>query len=136
MGEVEEARLDGIKAALSQAAKSSPSFYLNLKDVGFFRRNKGDILWVGVDGDMEKLTGLHKTVDRCLRGIGFKGDSRPFKPHITIARGVRLDNDAIEFIKGIALDDNGFKVDRISLMSSVLHRQGPIYSGVGTFRLT
>ncbi len=134
MGEVEETRLDQIKAVLSQVAKKSSPFFLNLKDIGFFRRSKDDILWVGVGRDVETLVELYKTIDHGLRDIGFKGDNKPYKPHITIARDVRLDQAGIEALKNIVLGDNSFMVDRISLVSSVLHRQGPVYSYIGTFR--
>lgn len=47
---------------------------------------KARLLWLGVQGDIEKLALLSKSLNERLNELGFEIEKRGFKPHLTIAR--------------------------------------------------
>ena len=75
----ETPRLAEAKAALD-SVKAFP-FRVALERTGSF----GDVFWVGTrrDSDMDALA---EKVRNALRGAGFHIDSKPFRPHVTVAR--------------------------------------------------
>jgi 2'-5' RNA ligase len=59
---------------------------LDLNGVGkFVSRDGGTILWAGVRASAE-LTGLHAAIGSALSETGFRPESRPYSPHVTLAR--------------------------------------------------
>jgi len=88
---------------------------LIFNSIGYFKRNGGDIWWVGINSN-DKLFNLQKQLTSALINSGFKLEQRPYKPHITIARRVKL----YEKIDKYTIMDSSFStnVDSISLMLS------------------
>lgn len=68
-----------------QAVRAS-EFTLTISGVGQFRgRDNSVICWAGVKPSIE-LTELHRDVGDALGQVGFTPETRPFSPHITLAR--------------------------------------------------
>jgi len=44
------------------------------------------VFWVGVGGEMDKLSRLQQNIDSALAALGFAKEERPFVPHLTLAR--------------------------------------------------
>ncbi|WP_027341863.1 RNA 2',3'-cyclic phosphodiesterase [Hamadaea tsunoensis] len=101
LGELDEARLDEVEAALGKVAAAWPADHtgllpLQVADGGRFNSGETTILWAGLHGDMGSLTDLVSKVDRSLRGAGLPATGRPFRPHLTLARcGDRLSEDEV-----------------------------------------
>lgn len=64
---------------------------------GRFGRGRFTILWAGLQGDVQALHALARTIRSELRRARLPYDERPFKPHFTIARpGERVARTAID----------------------------------------
>jgi 2'-5' RNA ligase len=96
---------------------------------------------VAINGEIAKLSRLQQRIDSLLTSCGFLKESRPFVPHLTLAR--LKDSISLEekrkigvFIKSLQLEA-GFPFDAkaVSLMRSQLMLTGAIYSCLFTAKL-
>lgn len=84
IGATSESRLEEIKTALA-SVKIAP-FSVRFAGVGFFPSAKaGRVFWAGVDGG-DELPHLASTIDSILEKLGFPCETRPYHPHLTLAR--------------------------------------------------
>lgn len=84
IGETDDQTAEAIKISL--AATGGAPFQLAMSGVGHFpRRGEPRILWVGMRWD-DHLTLLQQGVELAVQQAGVPGETRPFAPHITIAR--------------------------------------------------
>lgn len=125
-----------ITQAMADAAQGIPPFHLEVKHLGVFPNlNRVQVAWVGVHGEIDKLSQLQQRLDSNLSRLGFAPEGRPFTPHLTIAR-VRDNSSPTErqaigqLIATTRFEGGAFTVDAISLMKSQLTRQVPIYSRI------
>jgi 2'-5' RNA ligase len=77
-------------AAVALERSAFAPFPLLIDRIGRFRKDRGDVWWAGVQEDSE-LVELHRTLTAELRAAGFDLEDRPFRPHITLTRGVKGD---------------------------------------------
>ena len=81
------ARLDAVIAAMEEAADSAPSFSLSIHSLGAFPGLTAPrVLWAGVQGDLAPLLKLQTRLEVSLAARGFPKETRPFSPHLTLAR--------------------------------------------------
>lgn len=84
LGEVDEARLEGLTAALARIR--TPEFSLRLVGTGCFPgRQHPRVLWVGVERE-PRLEALAARVRTALLAQGIPQEERHFSAHITLAR--------------------------------------------------
>jgi 2'-5' RNA ligase len=70
---------------------------LRLGGGGRFGRGRFTVLWVGVLGDVAALRRLADASRRELRRARLPYDSRPLRPHLTLARpGDRIDRESVD----------------------------------------
>ncbi len=111
LGEVAPARVDYVKRAMDSVAAAP--FTLSLQGLGSFKREGGDLWWIGVDGG-SALTALQTQLHVSLSAQGFTIEKRQYKPHLTLAREVHLrENAALPQFAPIQV-----LADKISLMKS------------------
>ena len=142
LGNVAVDRIGEITGAMEAAAQGIPPFHLEVKELGVFPNlRRVQVVWVGVSGEVDKLGQLQQCLESRLAHLGFTPESRPFTPHLTLARlrnGVSVD-ERQRFGKLIA--GTGFEatcaieVEAISLMRSQLTREGAIYSRISSVGL-
>lgn len=141
LGSITTDRTGGIIRAMDEAAQAVPPFHLEIKDLGVFPNLKRvQIVWVGISGEIDKLGQLQQRIESNLAPLGFASESRPFAPHLTLAR---LRNQASpderqgfgQLIAGTRFEAGTIKVDAISLMRSQLTRTGAIHSRISSSRL-
>jgi RNA 2',3'-cyclic 3'-phosphodiesterase len=64
-----------------------PAFRVVFGGVGAFSsRGRPNVIWLGVTEGREPLSELHSIVGHRLKGVGCELDTRPFSPHLTLAR--------------------------------------------------
>ncbi len=135
LGNVAVSRIGEVTAAMKDAAGEISPFRLEVKELGAFPNlRRVQVVWVGFSGELDKLARLQQQIEESLAHLGFTRESRPFTPHLTLAR-VR-DRASFEerqlFGRVIANAgpemDYTFAVNSISLMKSQLTREGAIYS--------
>ena len=85
LGQVEAGRMDEL--LLLGDRMSVRSFELVLDQLGHFARPR--VLWVGPASVPAELWNLHGDLAQGLRDGGFAPESRPYQPHVTLARKVR-----------------------------------------------
>jgi 2'-5' RNA ligase len=84
VGEVSDTLVEEIKIAL--ASVEAEPFVVRFAGVGFFPNPKAArVFWAGVDGG-DNLPRLASTIDAALGKLGFPRESKPYHPHLTLAR--------------------------------------------------
>ena len=88
LGECDAKQTAAAKSAMD-AARFEP-FHLTIERVGRFRRDGGDVFWVGVRED-KPLLDLQRDLTEKLIVAGFSLDKRKYNPHVTLGREVIAD---------------------------------------------
>ncbi|MFC2048466.1 RNA 2',3'-cyclic phosphodiesterase [Chloroflexota bacterium] len=141
LGNIAVDRTGEITRAIEEAAQGISSFLLEVKDLGVFPNFKRvQVAWVGMSGDIDKLGQLQQNIESSLARLSFASESRPFAPHLTIARlrdRASLDEQQKfgQLIAETRFEAGTFRVDAISLMKSQLTREGAIYSRISSVQL-
>jgi 2''-5'' RNA ligase len=111
----ETQRVEDIRHAMD-AARAEP-FALKIGGLGRFKRQGGDIYWMGVEQN-PALTAIYDRLYDELKRSGFRLESRPYKPHLTLAREVVLRNSFDQSAFGKAFPPMTVQAEKISLMKS------------------
>jgi len=121
LGEVSMAD-SGHLSSIIKEVEGDP-FEIKLKGLGSFRRGRSALWWVGIDNSPPLLDYRERLCNRLLEE-GYDFDQRPFRPHITIARQVVVDDNTPPLTSS-----KGYKtgVTRISLMESDYHTYREVY---------
>ncbi len=134
LGDTDTAQTARIVAAMTLAARDCPGVSLTAKDIGVFPDLKRPrVVWAGVNGQLEILKNLQRTLDDHLADLGFPKDRRTFSAHLTMGRvkgkivSARM-KAAIDGLKGS--ESEPFEVDRIVLFKSELRPTGAVYTQV------
>lgn len=108
-------RADDIKKVLDGI--DIETFDLSIGGFGSFRREGGEICWIGVQKSGE-LTNLYEKLSTKLGNAGFAIEKREYKPHLTLGREVILEKsfDRAGFER--TLPQIRMKVSEIFLMKS------------------
>ncbi len=137
LGSIDIDRTGEITRAMETAVQGISPFHLEVKDLGVFPNlRRVQVVWVGIRGEVDKLAQLQKHIESALAPLGFAPESRPFTPHLTLARlrdwaslddrqgfGQLIASTRFELVYTI-------EVDAINLMRSQLTREGAIYSRI------
>jgi 2'-5' RNA ligase len=131
-----------ITRAMEEAVPGISPLHLEVRELGVFPHlRRVQVAWVGISGEVDKLIQLQKRIETALTPLGFAPESRPFTPHLTLAR---LRDQASpderqrfgQFIASTKFDVSyAIEVDAISLMRSQLTREGAIYSRISSVEL-
>ena len=88
LGKLNEKQVETAKAIVNSMEDNS--FVLTFNRISRFRpSSSGDIVWVGPE-DHSQLSKLHTELEKKLKKSDFDLDERPFTPHVTLARGVKI----------------------------------------------
>lgn len=117
LGNVEDGPAAALLAAL--AAIHQPAFTIDLAKGGCFPSpRRPNVLWIGVEPS-RPLDALHAAVARVLADGGLAVESRPFVPHITLARvSRRLPTGWVEAFLATAA---GFSISAVTVTSFTLY---------------
>ena len=142
LGDVAIDKTDAITRAMETASQGISPLNLTIKDLGVFPNlRRVQVVWVGISGEVARLSQLQQNIESNLAKLGFAPESRPFKPHLTLAR---LRNQASpaereqfgQFISDMKFEETyHFTVNVVSLMKSQLTREGAIYSRINSVNL-
>ena len=138
LGSVPAERLPDIGQACRRAAAAAHAFALGFRGVGAFPRWRGArVRWMGLADGLSHLGPLQSAVERELAGLGFAPESRPFSPHLTLARFKQPPDRALEdAARRFETERFGsVHVGEVLLMRSDLRPTGPVYSPIERFPL-
>ena len=134
--------VDALGEAVVGAAQGIAPFELSLGGAGVFSsRGVPRVLWVGVDGALDELTGLRNNVEDALEAAGIPREEHTFAPHVTLARvNARLSRDESRALRdSVAALDVGrvaFAVEEVGLYHSDLLPTGAVYTRLASARLS
>lgn len=136
LGEVPDDQLPKVEAAVSSSLADLPPITSHLTEMGAFPTvDKARVLWVGLWDDSGALAGLAASLDKGLGALGFRQDSRPLHPHITVAR-IKLPlpvGQLFEQAGPYDFDESPFAVSQATLYRSRLNRMGAEYQALSSF---
>ena len=98
LGDVPDQRQPDAEAAVGRAVDgwSAGAPRVRLAGGGTFGRRKFTVMWAGLAGDVPALRALSQRVRRELKRAKLPYDTKPFRPHLTVARpGDRVDADVL-----------------------------------------
>jgi RNA 2',3'-cyclic 3'-phosphodiesterase len=128
LGPTPAERLDGLARTLDGLAAATPAFPVVISQAGAFPNPmRPRTLWLGIETGADRLAGLAEALEREISAGGEPFGTRPFAPHLTIARtdGLRAAGAAAAALRDAATDlEAAFTADRIVLYRSHLGR-GP-----------
>ncbi|MDI3339016.1 MAG: RNA 2',3'-cyclic phosphodiesterase [Sphaerobacter sp.] len=133
--------IPALRDALRPAVAPATSFVIETAGAGAFptpRRPR--VLWLGVGGDVARLTALQQAVERASAAQGYPPEERAFHPHLTLARVRPEDLPSLAGLERrlrelAALPPLPIPVERVTLFRSELRRTGAIYTVVDEFAL-
>lgn len=134
LGRQPVARMEALAAALAEVC--GDRFPLILSGAGSFRgEGSSQVLWVGVEPAAELLA-LHARVAVAITAAGLPLESRPYHPHLTVARV----NDASPEIAASFVRANRdlrlmFEVGSFELCVTNPYGSGPRYSPLASWSL-
>ena len=142
LGSIAANRTSDITSAMEEATRDLAPFSLEVKGLGVFPNFKRvRVVWVGMGGDISTLEMLQQRIESSLVPLGFARESRPFTPHLTLARVREKISPSEQQNFGQVIANTSFetayhfKVNRINLMRSQLTTGGAIYSHIDTVNL-
>jgi len=137
IGEVAEAKLEGIGAALS-TVQTDAQLELRFHGLGFFpNENRPTVLWTGLDASTSLQT-LAGDIDGALATQGIAKEKRAFVPHLTLAR---FDSPGLHEKLRVAIQKNSgrdfgsFQAREFHLIESRLKPLGAEYTTLHSFRI-
>lgn len=140
LGEVDDALVPAIEAALRAVGEASAPLALRFDGAGTFGSPAHPrILWVGVGGDLEALGALEARVAAALAPHGYVREDRAFAPHLTLARARAPRGDAAlaDAARAIEHDEHGdARCDALALYRSDPGPGGARYTVIARAPLT
>ena len=135
LGEISSAQVIEISNILSTLPRIAP-FEIHFEGFGFFpHARRPRVLWVGIE-PCPPLEALAARVDKSLETVGFAGEQRAFKPHLTLAR-FRVPRPQPEIEEAISTDGptvlGPITVREFFLFESNLRSQGAEYRKLARF---
>ncbi len=87
LGETSTDQIEHVKGGLAAVLREQVPFALTLAGLGCFPScARPTVVWVGITGDMAALGDLQSRVEQLAQSAGFPAETRPYSPHLTLAR--------------------------------------------------
>jgi 2'-5' RNA ligase len=142
LGNIPVDTIDNLTAAIREACRGVPPFRVEVGGLGVFPNpRRVQVVWVGLAGDIENLAQLQKCIDSALVPLGFTPESRPFTPHLTLARvrdraAPAQKQELGRIVAAARFEDvESLRVDAVHLMKSQLTPEGPVYDRISSITL-
>lgn len=134
LGDTSPNLLPKLTAALTSVGGVHPGFELVAQGCGIFpNSSRPRVLWAGITCPTE-LSQLQKALEVALSPLGFKGEDRPYSPHLTLGRvndsanPEPLSKIVQTFQTQQRRNFGNVRVQNFTLFQSTLTPQGPIYT--------
>jgi len=93
LGEIPATSVADFSKAVSLAVSRVQPFAISLEQTGAFpMHGQPRVLWIGINDPSTQLAELHAHLEEESSQVGFAKETRPFHPHLTIARLRHADN--------------------------------------------
>jgi RNA 2',3'-cyclic 3'-phosphodiesterase len=137
LGEVDEARATPLIEDIRRDIVQAP-FDVVFGELGVFPpRGAPNVLWTGVTAGVEPAIVLQRTVSERVCRHGFPPETRPFRPHLTLARWREARSaDRQHVMTADQRDVATLRVDHATLYQSRLSSAGPSYTPLARANLS
>lgn len=134
LGYLSEEKKRGLIQELNQLMELR-SFELSIGGIGYFGlQERPRVCWLGVDAN-SALTSLQRKIATIIENYGIEFDTRPYRPHITIAKkwqDGKLNSTKQKHIEAALSDKRCFVVDHFNLYK-INSKQQPMYEIIARF---
>ena len=140
LGDMNEQVIDPLRVALEQAIGSQVPVNVPLDRLGAFPHPQSPrVLWIGPSENWERgveakrIAEIHGAIEQVSEGLGFLRETKPFSPHLTLARikvGERYAGVALAKVGVLdqSLSLSSLAVESVVLMKSELRPTGSVYT--------
>jgi len=138
LGNIPVSDVRKLSRAAAQAVKSLAPFKLTAELCGAFPTHGPlRVLWIGITDSSAYLAGLYERLDEECAAVGFPRETRPFHPHLTLARIRHAANARALGAAHRALDfqPSEFEVTELLVIRSELGKGASKYTTVSTHLL-
>ncbi len=139
LGEIKDEQADEVCEISKKVAEAHNKFDIDIESVGAFGGRSAKIIWVGVSKGADELIALQKDLEDHLAQAGYPPEEREFSAHLTLCRvrnpksGVKL-AEAVKQFEHLKL--GSVAADALCVYQSQLTPQGPIYTLLGSFKMS
>ena len=137
-GDISKDEIETLSRVIENTTGGVSPFSLRLGTPGAFPgTQRPRVLWIGVDGDVAALVKLQQEIERDLETGGFRMESRPYSPHLTMGRfrdhvkSSGLER-TLENIKDVYQAER-FLAEGLTLFKSDLRPGGAVYTALRFF---
>jgi len=140
MGNVLSEHLEGINDEVLKVCKRYGPFNISLKSIGVFsNRRNPRVMWVGLEGDIERMSYFRDALQKRLKSFGVKEEKRRFNPHLTLGR-FRKSSKPSELLDDLLsryhdLASSVCTLEELVLFKSDLNPKGAVYTKLNTWPL-
>ena len=140
MGNVPEAQIKPIEAAAERICHAYAPFCIQVTGAGLFgSRRHPRVLWVGLSGDVDRMSAFRDDLQGDLAPFGIQEERRPFRPHLTLGRfrkGATADAGLDAFLSRYQnLDGPECLLRELVLFRSDLKPGGAVYTRLAAWPL-
>jgi 2'-5' RNA ligase len=87
MGDIESEQIPSMGESLGAVCSRHSPFTIFLKPMGCFPNIRNPrVIWLGIDGDLERMSRFRDDLLHALSSFGIKEEERAFRPHLTLGR--------------------------------------------------
>ena len=131
LGEIPTPSVADFKEAVSSTVSAVEPFSIRFEQTGVFpTHGQPRVLWIGVTDLSARLTDLHARLEEESAQAGFAKETRPFHPHLTVARLRQTENARVlaNAHKQMDFDPVEVAVAELLVIRSELSSEGPKYT--------
>lgn len=146
IGEVPIERAELLRMSFANLSPKSGTIRLRTGKLGAFPNEKRPrVLWIGLDGQTDRLNALHIEVETMLERLNVPVEERALRPHLTLGRardsvdrlfpyqlGEAYHAPSVQEIVGHPVE---FTISELTLYRSHLEKSGARYESLATIRL-
>lgn len=141
LGEIAAGQVEEIAGSLRKTASAWDPFELVFRGIGQMPIRRPRVIFADLDDSDHHLplvTGPVADIEEAMVGLGFDAESRPFRPHLTLARirshpGAELDEIRLAYEEVVLAE---VRCDHFELIRSELAPEGARYTTLATLPLS
>ncbi len=141
MGDVQPGHIPSMGESLGAVCANYGSFSISLKPMGCFPNIRNPrVIWLGLDGDLERMSLFRDDLQAALLPFGIKEEDRAFRPHLTLGRFKKPGKRQTELEQMLEkyrdLSSPACTLDELVLFRSDLKPGGSVYTKMLSWRLS
>jgi 2'-5' RNA ligase len=141
LGNVREEDIEGIGSAAGEVCRAFAPFEVALQGVGLFPdQRRPRVIWLGLGGDLERLSAFRDDLQEALGPFGVKREKRAFRPHLTLGRFKAKKKMPPPLVEGLReyrdLESPVWSLAELVLFKSTLKPGGAEYTKLASWKLT